>query len=253
MPVDRELWKQPILANRAPGYNCPRCRTGALLLVKDSLKDATSADAARDRQREGWDPTEDVGRFVALLRCNARNCSESVTVVGVRYTEPNFDPEDGTGWEFQYYPQYFDPPLNHFAIPEKCPESVRTEICNSFRLALLDPSGAAARLRTAIERLLDAQGVRARARKPGKIVRVSLHERIEIFRQNKPELADALMAVKWLGNAGTHDTALQRDDLFDAYDIVEHVVDELISERTARVRSLAKQINKRRGPRTRRQ
>lgn len=190
---------------------------------------------------------DDVGRFVALLEC--RGCRETVSVAGVRYTELTQGPEGEAEWDNEFHPKYFDLPPLYFAPPDNCAPEIVVELMNSFRLLLIDPSSAGSRLRTAVERLLDTQGVKSRARLPGRIVRLKLHERIEIFRRLRPELADALMAVKWLGNTGVHESALTRDDVFDGYDIVEHVLDELLTERTARVQKLAKAINRRRGPR----
>jgi hypothetical protein len=196
-----------------------------------------------------WDPTEDVQRFVALLSCNNRNCGEHVSVVGNRYTQPAFDPEDGMSWTLEFHPTYFGPPLHYFNPPSKCPKEIVDEIINSFGLLRIDASGAAGRLRVAVERLLDTQGIKARARRSGRIVRLSTHERIELFRKAKPALGEALMAVKWIGNAGAHDSTLTVNDVFDGYDIVEHVLDEVVTERIARVQDLAKEINRRRGPR----
>lgn len=80
--------------------------------------------------------------------------------------------------------------------------------------------------------------------------RLSLHQRIEIFRQRQPGLGKHLLALKRLGNIGSHPGDLRRDDLFDGFDIFSHVFDELVTERTQRVAQLADQIAKRKGPRS---
>jgi hypothetical protein len=36
------------------------------------------------------------------------------------------------------------------------------------------------------------------------------------------------MALKWLGNTGTHTSAVTRDDLLDAFEILDHALVELI-------------------------
>lgn len=76
---------------------------------------------------------------------------------------------------------------------------------------------------------------------------MTLHARIEEYRKKDPGLGDSLLAVKWLGNAGSHAT-LTRNDVFDALDMVEHVLDEVFTQRAKTVAKLAKKINKARGP-----
>jgi hypothetical protein len=250
MAIDRKFWAQHITEHHAPPYNCPTCNRGTLKLVADSIRAGGTALARRERAEEYWDPSQDVARFVALLECNNGTCQETVVVVGKRFTEAAYDGEGGQTWVLEYHPYYFDPPLRFFRPPFKCPSSIVDELVASFRLVKVDPSAAAARLRTAVERFLDTQNIKARVRRSGRIVRLSLHERVELFKKVRPELAEALMAVKWLGNAGTHTSSLTKDDILDGYDMVEHVLDEVITERSVRVRDLARQINKRKGPRS---
>ena len=79
---------------------------------------------------------------------------------------------------------------------------------------------------------------------------LSLHARIDLFRQTNPDLADALMAVKWIGNAGSHSRPIMREDLLDGYELMEHVLDELFVQREKRIARLSRQINRRKRPRS---
>ena len=90
---------------------------------------------------------------------------------------------------------------------------------------------------------------RFRTRK-GEIRPLTLHGRIEIFRKKQPELGAALLAAKWLGNEGAHPAEVRRSDLLDAFELVSHVLDEVILKKGERIRKLAVEINKRRGPRS---
>jgi len=73
----------------------------------------------------------------------------------------------------------------------------------------------------------------------------SLHERIELYEKKNNEIAQMLMAIKWLGNAGSHDgKRLTIKKILDAYEIVEHVLEELYSPRKHRVNSLVRTINR---------
>jgi hypothetical protein len=102
-------------------------------------------------------------------------------------------------------------------------------------------------LRIAVERLLDAQNVvSTRTTLKGRTY-LSLHDRIELFRVHRPTEADALLAAKWLGNAGAHNEEVTRGDVFDMYDILEKVLDHLYGNASALER-LISSINTAKGP-----
>jgi hypothetical protein len=69
-----------------------------------------------------------------------------------------------------------------------------------------------------------------------------LHAAIESFAKNNPVLGAQLMALKWLGNTGSHDSSVSRADLLDAFEILEHVLAEILERRSERVAELAKQL-----------
>lgn len=54
-----------------------------------------------------------------------------------------------------------------------------------------------------------------------------LHESIEMLRPERPQQAEPLLATKWIGNAGAHGDEVTRDDVFDMFDILEVVLDQL--------------------------
>lgn len=58
-----------------------------------------------------------------------------------------------------------------------------------------------------------------------------------------------LFAVKWLGNAGSHEgTELSANDVLDAYEIMEHLLEEIYSQRSTRLQAIAKRVNRNKGP-----
>jgi hypothetical protein len=69
-----------------------------------------------------------------------------------------------------------------------------------------------------------------------------------VFGKRQPKLADSLLAVKWIGNSGSHPSGVTATDLFDAYDILEQALEELIGKRTSTLRRLVGTINRRKGP-----
>ena len=78
---------------------------------------------------------------------------------------------------------------------------------------------------------------------------LSLHNRIVKFRAKNAASAEALLAIKWLGNEGSHSTpeGLGFEDLLDAYELFEHVIEQIYVKRDRRILKLASGINKERG------
>lgn len=59
------------------------------------------------------------------------------------------------------------------------------------------------------------------------------------------------MAVKWLGNAGSHSgNTVSADDVLDAYELMEKLLTEVFDEESKKIMALAKDINKKKGPTT---
>ncbi|MCG2787057.1 MAG: DUF4145 domain-containing protein [Anaerolineae bacterium] len=54
-----------------------------------------------------------------------------------------------------------------------------------------------------------------------------MHDRIVDFEKSKPEIAQKLFAIKWLGNDGSHSANMTKNDVLDAYEILEIILDDL--------------------------
>lgn len=209
------------------------------------------------RGDEDWDPDWVEERFSCLLLCSETSCAEPVVVVGRTSCEPGeyYDNDDGEGhsymdWMTSLIPDFVLPAPDLFRLPQHCPKDVASEIRRAFSLFWCDTQAAANRVRSGVEALLDSIGVPKRRRVKGKIERISLHNRIQLFSKREPVLAASLLAVKWIGNAGSHTSELSKDDLYDAFDILNHVLDEVVEQRTKQIATLTKEINRKRGPRS---
>ena len=77
-----------------------------------------------------------------------------------------------------------------------------------------------------------------------KRVGLPLHARIIEYRKKNQQLADLLLAVKWIGNSGSHDSKITKDDTLDAYRILEYVLTKLYSNNETELIKMATQINK---------
>jgi hypothetical protein len=79
-------------------------------------------------------------------------------------------------------------------------------------------------------------------RKPGKPARIPLHDRIVRFQEADPEPGKLLLAIRVIGNVGTHQDDITFDDLLTGYEILDHVIDLVYSGRAARVAGLADEV-----------
>jgi len=244
MTFDRALWTQTLSKDFAPPWPCPSCVKGTLRLEPKTLSYRETIASRRVHGDEDWDPTSVDYAFTAWLKCSEPSCGEGVAVAGTGGLEPVWDAEAGQGWEEFFMPRLLCPMPDMFTLPRKCPAQVVQALRSAFASSLHDPPAAAGKVRVALERLMDHVGVKKRRKGGNKVVDLSLHQRIQAFQVVEPDLGNQLMALKWLGNTGTHESAINRDDLLDAFEILDHAVSELIDQRSKRVAALARRMIK---------
>jgi len=68
---------------------------------------------------------------------------------------------------------------------------------------------------------------------------------IDHYSVSSPTIGHQFMALKWLGNSGSHSSGVTQQDLLDAFEILEHVLAEVIDRRSDKVAKLAKALTKR--------
>jgi len=242
--MNRELWTRTFSEHHAPPWPCPACARGTLALVKNSLAFKETVQSQRRHSDEDWFPEETDYAFTAWLQCREPKCGQQVVVAGDGSVEAVDDGEGGMDWDPYFVPRYCYPMPDIIQIPRKCPKEVKTELHAAFALSLADRGASAGRLRVALERLMDTLGVQKRQKKDGKLVDLKLHHRIELLQKREPATGAQLMALKWLGNVGSHEGGVKRTDLLDAFEILEHSLAELIDRRTAKVAAMAKALTK---------
>ncbi len=254
MTIDRGVWTAEFTAHSTPRWPCPACGSGRLKVRPDSLQESETATSSAQHEHGAWEPEWIDGRFACLFDCV--ECSNSVAVAG-KYRvqdERHYDPRDGeTGdYEKYYRPEYFSESPNVIPLGERLPVEVAAEIRASYQPFWSDPVACANRVRSAVEKLLTAQRIpRTSGRIPEKRRRfLTLHQRIERFGNAHADLAAKLMAIKWVGNAGSHASTVSIEDLLDGYELLAFVLDELYSGRRRRADALASTINRRKAPRS---
>ncbi|WP_105649016.1 DUF4145 domain-containing protein, partial [Cronobacter dublinensis] len=173
-------------------------------------------------------------------------CNEVVCCSGISRYESDWDYEKGMEYEQVLKPVNFVPALYPFIINDNCPEEISEPLAASFSVYLAQPGSAANLIRITVERLLTAIGVPERNDKGKRIV---LHERLEKhLPDNYSDYASPLMAIKFLGNAGSHTLdEVKVRDIEDAFEIMEYVVNDIFSKRKESIEVLTKRLNQRFG------
>ena len=257
--MNRDPWKRNMTSESSWPWPCPACASGRLYLEKSSLvlrETSESREYRRSRDEGDHEPDAFTQRFCCLLVCSQAHCKEPVVVCGTTVEEEEMDGEGGTEWKTYLHPVYFNPPLRMISIPAGCPASVRNQLEKAFALYWCDPLSCSNRIRNSVELLLTHLGVprfRTDAHKQ-KRRRRWLHERIELFRSRSRqgrELATLMFAVKVIGNEGSHPGALTREDLLDAFELLEHVLSILFAPpEQNRLTAIAKAIHRSNKPRS---
>lgn len=253
--MNRDVWKAEFRKEDTLLWACPRCAVSRLRVRKQSLCEGETRESRANHHHDGWEPEWIDGRFSCLMECP--HCRGNISVAGrYRVQDDRYhDPEHGVGGDYASYyrPHYFSESPLIIDIPQETPLEVTGELEIAFRLFWGDSWACANRIRSSVEALLTAQRIpRTSGRIPAKGKRhfLTLHDRLLRFGKKQPALSDALMAAKWLGNAGSHAAPLTPDDVLDGFEIVEHALDKLYSNREKRVGSLSRAINRRKAPRS---
>jgi hypothetical protein len=252
--VDRSLWRSDYMG--WPHWPCPTCDTGRLILIRDSLQRRETGPSVRSRDAEEFGPYDVEERFSALLECNNPRCKQVSSICGSMGLEQTYstgpDGEEEVSWDPVYFPKYIEPAPAVFRIPTKCPKSVRFELEKSFALIWSDLDSGATRMRAAVEILLNELGVRKTAISKGKRLPLTLHARIERYKTKNAEVADKLLAIKWIGNLGSHSTQVPHslNELMDGFELFANAIDILYVRTDRELRKVARSINKRRGRRS---
>ena len=229
-------------------WKCPRCDRQTLQMRKGTRSREESRKSRDAVSQTGWDPDWIHGIFSALVECAASGCREVISVAGTYGTE-HVHPDE---YEERFYPRFFCPPIPLIDVPVGTPRSVRDILDEAFAVFWVSNGGCANRLRVLVERILDAKRVpKTKVGKGGKRKRMCAHDRIKLLRGRQKDIGEALLALKFLGNEGSHESKLIKEDVLDAFQIVEHVLSKLYDKSRVETAKIIEDVNKRRGARRR--
>lgn len=251
--MDRTIFKLPFTKDGTTRYQCPSCSNGYLNVVDDLFSEK---ETKRSRDMHGhpeWGPEYFETVYSGVLVCSNTSCKEVVSSSGHGWDEEEYFYDDegfpDRDYVRYYKPKIFYPHLRPFPIPKDTPDNVVSEIEKSFSLVFSDPSSSANHIRVALEHLLTHMKIKRFSTNNGRRTFLSLHKRIDLLPRKYSEIKDIFLAVKWLGNAGSHSNhSVTLDDVLDSYELTIELLDEIFSKKRKNAKSLAKKINKKKGP-----
>lgn len=246
--MDRSLWLQSLSKTYCPPWPCSVCGKGNVALVRNSLVKHETVESKTAHDHEAWDPDWIMYGFTAWAECQHPTCKQKFSICGTGGVGAEQDEEGNVEWGDYFDPQHCFPTLRLIKVPEKCPDDIKAELDAAFALYWSHPAASAGRIRVALELLLNHQGVPKRKRSGrGKCQELWLHARLDLFAKANPTTGSQLMALKSLGNTGAHEGSITKSDLLDAFEVLEHSLDEIIDQRSKRVAALAKSLTKKHG------
>ncbi len=252
--MDRKLYKSTFGKVGLTTFHCPNCGKGRLKVQQGTFSQHETKSSRRSHGHEAFDFDWVEFVFSCILECTNSNCKDVVATTGSGGVEQYYTSDEHGDYSVDYddffRPKFFYPHLKIFEPPAKTPESVSSEINISFSLVFSDPSSSANHIRIALENLLTELRIKRFNNSNGKRRFLNLHQRIDLLPTKYDHVKDLFYAVKWLGNAGSHSHQdLAFDDVLDAYEIISQILEEIYDDRKKKVASLAKTINKKKGPR----
>ncbi|MCZ4516467.1 DUF4145 domain-containing protein [Streptomyces sp. ActVer] len=231
-----------------PHVPCPTCTRGVLLPVPDSFVAEESVTSKSLHDHDVWEPEWIRGTFHCLLTCRKETC-DHVRVIGEMTV--GWAGRDDVQYEQHWTPTMFFPALPLLESRGLCPSEVGERVDAAAKLLWLDPNAAANRIRAAVEALMDDRGViRTKLNRAAKAVRLSLDNRIATFKSALPQHADAadlLLAVKWIGNVGSHEDVLRIPDVLEGVEFLDQALSLVYDTNRDDMKKRASEVTARQG------
>jgi hypothetical protein len=222
---------------------CPNCHIGHLISVDTKFVQSETRESAILTTDEPSYPYTDYV-FTEHLKCD--HCSEVVTAMGSK-SEDNYPNPDGDhSISIKYLA--FIPAPHIIEIPKSCPDTVKKILIESFGLYWMDENSCANKIRVSIEALMDALKVRkTKVTRKGR-KKVMLHNRILEYKIRNPDVSQYLLAIKCIGNSGSHLSDVSEEHILDAYKLLEYSLELIYNDKKKDLIKMSKAINKRRKP-----
>jgi hypothetical protein len=237
-----------------PRWRCPKCKTGVLKCAKDDILKRETTASKNAHQHEAFDFEWIENSFAAFLRCDNNVCGGVLVATGqAGVSERQYYDDQGAterDWIDHYTVSAVVPAPPLFMIKDCVPAKVSDHLEVVFALFWVDYSAALGRLRICIEDILTERKIKRFSNSKGKRVAIQLHDRILAFEKMNSVAAASLMAIKWVGNAGSHAgnlDAVDRDKVIEVLGIFEHALDQIYDQKPKLLGRMIANINKNKG------
>lgn len=251
--IDRKIYRKSFTQDNLPNWKCPTCNNSILSINENNIINKNNSFTEINQNKDGFEPEMASFIFTVIFSCNNPKCKEVVSCCGSGYWEEEpYDDYETMEQRLEYVsyftPHYFYPPLHFFEIPEKTPEDVSNAIIQSFSLFFTNKSSSANQIRVALECLLTHLKIKRFNIVKGKQIKLNLHKRIDLLPSKYQHIKDLCFAIKWLGNSGSHcDEELTSNNVFDGYDMLSVLLEDLYNNRQEHAKKLANKINTKKG------
>lgn len=230
MLLNAEVLKHPFFSKEKPLIlTCSTCHQGRLHSPDSKYwKEKTASTKAWEKE-EHYDGTGYEARICYSLICSNKRCAEPYFIVGIEFEDFDYIYNSTSGEEEQvevmvFKPLFFTPPLHFFFLHHLVPKKISDELIKSFNLFFADVAAAANKVRVALELLMDELGVDSINQKGNELY---LHSRLKLYEKQNAIIGEQLLSIKLVGNSGSHSPDIERVDVVTAYEIIEHILDEL--------------------------
>ena len=248
MAIDRNLFDEKFTIATLSKIECPVCEHGYLELLDGSYRQYESAESKARSYDESIGVLWESGTFTCTLTCNNKRCQENIQLIGDLSDCLEWIVQTESGQPSQEVVTYLSPtsfshPINIFKIHHHVPAQIKDAIQRSFRLFWVDESSCGNRIRTIAELIMDDFAISSTTEKNGKVKYLTLDARIEIFSEQYPSESELLHSIRWIGNASTHRETITKNDIIEAYEILELILDRLYNRDADRIKTLSGKIN----------
>lgn len=232
---------------------CPTCSNGHLIIEKEAHKRNETSHSFNNLSTPGSGGMNEKYQsiFMDFFKCNNSNCNESCVLTGLINASPiyvydDYYKTDVPSHIFKIDIKHIEPPIDLIEIPINLPENLKFELRKAFSLFWLDKDSAANKIRTILESLLTHLRIpKTEKTRKGTRKKMSLHSRIQKLDKYKQNLSESILAIKWIGNTGSHEAnKLTEDDLVIAFEILEYTLKNIFDKHEDYLLKKIKTINK---------
>lgn len=224
-------------------YLCPQCGTGFLAPDQSTFKSTEPEYSRNAHSHEAFDFDWVTYRFFVICRCTKKDCGELAFVSGTGSVDQRYGDDGGAEYYNHFSIRSFFPAPRLCHIPTDTPKTVRECLEKSFSLYWVDTAAAANALRASLEALLDEIRIpRFKKNRKGETIHIALHHRLESWSVSDQDHAELCVALKEVGNLGSHGDSVKSKHYLGSLEIYSHVLKELFENNAAKMKELARSI-----------